>query len=58
MRLSAMADEWNAQQKQPKVGALSFDERFAMVVDAEHMEAARAVRSAAAHRPSRESAQR
>lgn len=37
MRLSAMADEWSAQQKQPKVGALSFDERFAMVVDAEHM---------------------
>lgn len=37
MRLSAMADAWAAQQQEPKLGALSFDERFALLVDAEHM---------------------
>jgi len=37
MRLSAMAEAWLAQQKDPKLGALSFDERFALLVDAEHM---------------------
>lgn len=37
MRLAAMAEAWLAQQKDAKIGALSFDERFALLVDAEHM---------------------
>jgi DNA replication protein DnaC len=37
MRLAAMAEAWIAQGKEPKAGALGFDERFAMLVDAEHM---------------------
>lgn len=37
MRLAAMAEAWLAQQKDPQLGALSFDERFALLVDAEHM---------------------
>jgi len=37
MRLLAMAAAWMEQQKDPKMSALSFDERFGMVVDAEHM---------------------
>lgn len=37
MRLSAMASAWAEQQKKPDVVALSFDERFAMLVDAEWM---------------------
>ena len=37
MRLAAMAEAWVAQQKEPKIGALAFDERFAMLVDAEHL---------------------
>jgi DNA replication protein DnaC len=37
MRLSAMAEAWTTQQKEPKLGALGFDERFAMLVDAEHL---------------------
>lgn len=37
MRLSAMAEAWAAQQRDAKLGALSFDERFALLVDAEHM---------------------
>lgn len=37
MRLAAMADAWIAQGKDPAAGALAFDERFAMLVDAEHM---------------------
>lgn len=37
MRLSAMAEAWQVQQKDPKIGALSFDERFALLVEAEHM---------------------
>ncbi len=37
MRLAAMADAWLVQQKDPKIGALSFDERFALLVEAEHM---------------------
>jgi len=36
MRLAAMASAWLAQQKDPKVGALNFDERFGMLVDAEY----------------------
>ena len=37
MRLSAMADAWTAQQKDTKLGSLAFDERFGLLVDAEHM---------------------
>ncbi|HET6336100.1 MAG TPA: IS21-like element helper ATPase IstB [Polyangiales bacterium] len=37
MRLSAMADAWMAQQKDATIGALSFDERMALLVEAEHM---------------------
>jgi DNA replication protein DnaC len=37
MRLSAMAEAWAAQQKDATVGALSFDERLGLLIDAEHM---------------------
>jgi DNA replication protein DnaC len=37
LRLAAMADAWAAQQAQPQIAALSFDERFGMLVDAEWM---------------------
>ena len=37
MRLVAMAAAWLEQQKDPKISALSFDERFGLVVEAEHM---------------------
>jgi len=37
MRLSAMAEAWTAQQKDVAIGALSFDERMALLVEAEHM---------------------
>lgn len=37
MRLSAMAEAWAAQQKDATIGALSFDERMALLVEAEHM---------------------
>jgi DNA replication protein DnaC len=36
MRLGNMADAWQQQQRDAKVGALSFDERFSLLVDAEH----------------------
>jgi DNA replication protein DnaC len=36
LRLSAMADAWRAQQQDPNTNQLSFDERFALLVDAEH----------------------
>ncbi len=36
MRLGNMADAWQQQQKDAKAGALSFDERFSLLVDAEH----------------------
>lgn len=36
LRLTIMAEAWQQQQRDPKVGALSFDERFALLVDAEH----------------------
>jgi len=36
LRLSAMADAWHAQQKEAVTSQLSFDERFALLVDAEH----------------------
>jgi DNA replication protein DnaC len=35
LHLYALADAWLAQQKQPDVAQLAFDERFAMLVDAE-----------------------
>lgn len=35
MRLDALAAAWQAQQQQPDVAKLAFDERFAMLVDAE-----------------------
>lgn len=37
MRLGAMAEAWIEQQSSAELGGLSFDERFAMLVDAEHM---------------------
>lgn len=37
LRLFAMATAWLEQQKAPDVAALSFDERFALLVDAEHL---------------------
>lgn len=36
MRMSAMADAYRQQKEDPAVASLSFDERFAMVVDAEY----------------------
>jgi len=36
LRLAVMAEAWQQQQKDAKVGALSFDERFTLIVDAEH----------------------
>ena len=36
MRLGNMADAWQQQQRDAKVGALSFAERFSLLVDAEH----------------------
>jgi DNA replication protein DnaC len=36
LRLTNMADAWQQQQRDAKVGALSFDERFSLLVDAEH----------------------
>lgn len=36
LRLSAMAEAWTAQQKDPTLGSLSFDERLALLVDIEH----------------------
>lgn len=36
LRLSAMAEAWQAQQRDPGTHQLSFDERFALLVDAEH----------------------
>jgi DNA replication protein DnaC len=35
LRLHAMAEAWAAQQAQPDIAALSFDERFGLLVDAE-----------------------
>lgn len=37
LRLRSMADAWLAQQRDTTLGALTFDERFAMLVDAEHL---------------------
>jgi DNA replication protein DnaC len=35
LRLNAMAEAWAAQQAQPNLNSLSFDERFGLLVDAE-----------------------
>jgi DNA replication protein DnaC len=37
LRLSVMAQAWEDQERVPKVADLSFDERFALLVDAEHL---------------------
>lgn len=37
MRLGSMAEAWQQQSKDTKAGSLAFDERFALLVDAEHM---------------------
>lgn len=37
MRLGAMAMAWQQQQSDPNVGKLVFDERFGLLVDAEHL---------------------
>ena len=37
MRLAVMASAWAEQQKDPKIGSLDFDERFGLLVDAEHL---------------------
>jgi hypothetical protein len=36
LRLAVMAEAWQQQQKDAKIGALSIDERFTLLVDAEH----------------------
>ncbi len=36
LRLRSMANAWAQQQRDTKIGELSFDERFAMLVDAEY----------------------
>lgn len=37
LRLGVMADAWLAQTKDAKVSSLTFDERFGLLVDAEHL---------------------
>ncbi len=37
MRLAVMASAWDEQQKDPKAGALDFDDRFGLLVDAEYL---------------------
>ena len=37
LRLGAMAAAWTAQREDPKMNELDFDERFGMLVDAEHL---------------------
>jgi DNA replication protein DnaC len=37
MHLAAMADAYLNQAQTPKIGSLGFDERFGMIVDAEHL---------------------
>ncbi len=37
LRLRAMAQAWQDQQKSATIGGLTFDERFALIVDAEHL---------------------
>jgi DNA replication protein DnaC len=38
MRLGALADAWQEQQKNPEIASLVFDERLAMLVDAEWLD--------------------
>lgn len=47
LRLTVFAATWSEQQKNPEMNSLSFDERLAMLVDAEHLarENARVARS-------------
>jgi len=37
LRLGQMAEAWRTQQRDTKINALSFDERFALLVDAEYL---------------------
>jgi DNA replication protein DnaC len=37
LRLSAMADAWEAQSKDPKINELTFDERLSLLVDSEYL---------------------
>jgi hypothetical protein len=37
LRLGAMADAYRAQRQEPAIGALSFDERVGLLVEAEHL---------------------
>jgi len=37
MRMNAMADAWLTQQKDPTITQVSFDERFGLLVDVEHL---------------------
>ena len=37
LRLGSMADAWQTQQRDANASALSFDERFAILVDAEYL---------------------
>lgn len=37
LRLAAMATTWLEQQRDPQAGSLAFDERFALLVDAEYL---------------------
>jgi DNA replication protein DnaC len=37
MRLRVMAETWQQQQRDPKMTKVSFEERFAYIVDAEHL---------------------
>lgn len=37
LRLTIMAQTWEAQRKDTKLGSLTFDERFALLVEAEHL---------------------
>ena len=37
LRLGALADAWQAQQRDAKISSLSFDERLAILVDAEYL---------------------
>lgn len=37
MRLGTMAEAWKQQMQDPKISSLSFDERFTLLVDAEHL---------------------
>ena len=37
LRLGAMADAYRTQLQDPAIGALSFDERVGLLVDAEHL---------------------